>query len=517
MNIFYKKRSGSVSIFLAMILLFTLSVVFILAEGIRQLAIKQETKIISHTSRDYLESIYQKNLWDDYGILAVDMSLGRDSDNLSGIEKKLIKSMEKNGNPYIDDGIDFIRAIPSSCSIDDYGLLTDNNGSAFIRLAAQKEFETIPLKTVDELMNLVNKGKTGATADDTMMQDIENGEKALQDIEKEKTKSKEPNGKSELANSSEKTDQEQSKNKYTEKQWGDTEDPMKTAKDQKGKETLSFFLPKGKKVSDKVMSTDNILEKRIIEKGTKEVESPSAINQVMFNEYIMDRMSSYSDEKETTGLKYEVEYILGGSGSDGENLKKIINQILIFRESENVLAIFKDPIKNGDAGSLAISIAGASANPILIEAVKTGIIAGWAYAESVLDVRAIMDGKKVPLIKTQTEWTSELTSLPTLLRDGAQAKSVESGLSYESYIRFLMYFKAEKTAAYRTMDIIENSLSQLEGMENIRMDRLLYSARIRMEYKADTIFPIFTDVPELIKGYAYQRDEEMTYLRKKTG
>ena len=67
MNIFYKKRSGSVSIFLAMILLFTLSVVFILAEGIRQLAIKQETKIISHTSRDYLESIYQKNLWDDYG------------------------------------------------------------------------------------------------------------------------------------------------------------------------------------------------------------------------------------------------------------------------------------------------------------------------------------------------------------------------------------------------------------------------------------------------------------------
>ena len=89
--------------------------------------------------------------------------------------------MEKNGNPYIDDGIDFIRAIPSSCSIDDYGLLTDNNGSAFIRLAAQKEFETIPLKTVDELMNLVNKGKTGATADDTMMQDIENGEKALQE------------------------------------------------------------------------------------------------------------------------------------------------------------------------------------------------------------------------------------------------------------------------------------------------------------------------------------------------
>ena len=59
MKIFYRKRNGSVSIFLAMILLFTLSVVFILAEGIRQLAIKQETKIISHTSRDYLESIYE--------------------------------------------------------------------------------------------------------------------------------------------------------------------------------------------------------------------------------------------------------------------------------------------------------------------------------------------------------------------------------------------------------------------------------------------------------------------------
>ena len=512
MKIFYRKSNGSVSIFLAMIMLFTLSVVFVLAESIRQLAIKQETQIISHTSRDYLESIYQKNLWDDYGILAVDMSLGRDNNNLAGIEEKIIKYMEKNGNPAIDNGTDFIRAIPASCSIDDYGVLTDNNGAAFVRLAAQKEFETIPLKTVDELMNLVNEGESGATADDTMMQDIEKGEKSLQEIEKTKDKVSDDNNENHNV-TDEDTDQKKNKSKYIEKQWGDTEDPMKTAKDQKGKESIAFFLPKGRSVSDKVMSTDCILEKREVEKGTKEVESPGAVNRVMFNEYIMDRMSSYSNEKETTGLKYEVEYILGGSGSDGENLKKVINQILIFREAENVSAIVRDPIKNGDAGSLALSIAGASANPVLIEAVKAGIIAGWAYVESVLDVRAIMDGKKVPLIKTPAEWTSDITSLPALLKEGAQAKSVSKGLSYDSYIRFLLYFKGQKTAAYRTMDLIEKSLSQLEGMENIRMDRLLYSGKIRMEYKADTIFPIFTDVPELIKGYAYQREEEMTYIR----
>jgi hypothetical protein len=63
------------------------------------------------------------------------------------------------------------------------------------------------------------------------------------------------------------------------------------------------------------------------------------------------------------------------------------------------------------------------------------------------------------------------------------------------------------------MDIIEESLHEKKGFENIRMDRMLYACDVRIEYKADTIFPIYTDVPELVNGYAYQREEQMTYIR----
>jgi hypothetical protein len=511
MNFFVRKSNGSVSIFLSMILLFTLSVVFILSEGVRQLAIKQETKIVSHASRDYLESIYLKDLWDEYGILSVDMSLGSNSNNLIGLEEKLMQFIQKNENPEIDNGTDFLRTTPASCSIDAYGVLTDNEGAPFIRLAAQKEFESIPMEAVDKLMDAVNEGKEGASAEDTLLNDIEKGEKALKDIEKIKETNANKSGKETNPSEIEKT--EKNTSKYPEKDWADTEDPMKTAKNHKGKETLSLFIPEGKDVSNASISVDNMLEKRSISKGTIEADDPGIVNRVMFNEYLMDRLSSYSNEKETGTLKYELEYVLEGTGSDTENLKKVINKIMIFREAQNVTAIVADPVKNSDAGSLAVSIAGVSANPILIEAVKAGIIAGWAYVESVLDVRALMDGKKVPLLKNSTEWTSNLKSLPDLIQGRAQAKSVERGLSYDSYTRFLLYFKGQKWAAYRAMDIIEESLHEKKGFENIRMDRMLYACDVRIEYKADTIFPIYTDVPELVNGYAYQREEQMTYVR----
>ena len=40
---------------------------------------------------------------------------------------------------------------------------------------------------------------------------------------------------------------------------------------------------------------------------------------------------------------------------------------------------------------------GASVNPAIIEAVKYGILAAWAYVESVLDIRALLDGDKIKI------------------------------------------------------------------------------------------------------------------------
>lgn len=57
--------------------------------------------------------------------------------------------------------------------------------------------------------------------------------------------------------------------------------------------------------------------------------------------------------------------------------------------------------------ALGAIIGGITLTPEVIEGVEKGILAAWAFCESVLDLRALLDGDKIPLIKgSDTSWTS---------------------------------------------------------------------------------------------------------------
>ena len=72
-----------------------------------------------------------------------------------------------------------------------------------------------------------------------------------------------------------------------------------------------------------------------------------------------------------------------------------VDRLLLIRDGLNMASIMSMPDKQAEAEALAIAMAGASVNPAIIEAVKYGILAAWAYVESVLDIRALLDGDKI--------------------------------------------------------------------------------------------------------------------------
>ena len=92
-------------------------------------------------------------------------------------------------------------------------------------------------------------------------------------------------------------------------------------------------------------------------------------------------------------------------------------------------------------------MAGFTVNPAIVEAVKYGLLAGWAYCESVLDLRTLMDGGKIPIIKSDETWTSGLAGISSLLSGRAKAKSSDIGLDYKGYIGGLLMFQAKKSGA----------------------------------------------------------------------
>ena len=111
--------------------------------------------------------------------------------------------------------------------------------------------------------------------------------------------------------------------------------------------------------------------------------------QFFFHEYLIKYLGCFGREKEDGALDYQLEYLLGGKEDDIANLRITANRICLLRESANVLYLYSDDVKSGQADALAAVIAFLTGAPEVKDLIKTSIILGWAYAESIYDVKML--------------------------------------------------------------------------------------------------------------------------------
>ena len=132
---------------------------------------------------------------------------------------------------------------------------------------------------------------------------------------------------------------------------------------------------------------------------------------VLFYQYLVNYLGNYVEKKQDRVLEYELEYVLGGKRNDADNLKIVVSELLAMREPLNMASLTASSQRQSEAMALAVTLAGVSANPAVIEAVKYGILVAWAFAESVLDVRTLLSGGKITMIKSDADWTSNVHML----------------------------------------------------------------------------------------------------------
>lgn len=94
----------------------------------------------------------------------------------------------------------------------------------------------------------------------------------------------------------------------------------------------------------------------------------------------------------------------------------------------------------------------------------------WSYAESVKDIRILLDGNKVPVLKTEETWNTPLSKLVSFSSCLNEYKVIEEGICYEDYLRFFLYKQPEKELLRRFMDICEMDIRVTEGNEYFQMD-----------------------------------------------
>ena len=86
------------------------------------------------------------------------------------------------------------------------------------------------------------------------------------------------------------------------------------------------------------------------------------------------------------------------------------------------------------------------------------IMAVWALGEALLDVRCLLEGKRVPVFKNGTDWKLDLAGLLEMGRSGSLTDGEGgngSGTDYKGYLRILIFGGYDTDLVYRMMDVMQ--------------------------------------------------------------
>lgn len=463
---------GSITLFLALTLTIILSLIFSLLEAARVQAL---VKIARRDLQLRLESAfgrYHVPMWDNYHMLFLDGKDAKGQFNLSVLEGILMEeaSLEQKERGFYQISL-------KNIEIEKYALATDQKGKFFREQACRAMKEKLAAQTADRIKGILKQGevleKDSHEAEEKWKQAQEAAEKA-----KEAAEAAKKDGEGEAA----KTAREAEKKL--------PENPMDFVSLWKKSPILTLVVENSSQISPKSISQKNSIQNRKLETGNLEKAGKETLEKLWLIQYLNTYFSCQSGAGAGGGdshaLDYELEYCIGGKETDSQNLEQAVNRLLLLREAGNFATIMQDSGKQALAMEIAAAAVGFTGLPPLIQAVQVGILLGWSYMESILDVRHLLAGGKVPLIKEVSQWQSDVSLGQKALEQ--DTKQEEQGLDYREYLQILLLSVKEDTLVYRAMDVMEQNIRLLPGEETFAMDHMIQGVEAETVSGADSMF-----------------------------
>lgn len=430
---------GELTAFLSLVFLLLLGLVGAVLESASIQVMKNEKRADAGRAAESIFAEYQRELLEEYGIFALEGSY--ETGNMS--EANILNRLSLYGAENMEKDIEKIK------------YLTDENGREFYRQAVRFERIRTGAAVLDEFTGKLSVWKE-------------------QDQKSEKYEKVNAETRNELERM---LDQEESG-------LPSENNPLEQISDLKAGSMLKIVLPKGFSLSQKAVGAAQLVSHRELKKGygTFAEEQGNAGDTIFFNLYLLDQFGNAANPKEGRALAYELEYLLEGKESDAANLEAVTNKICLFRVAANYGYLLTDTEKQAEAEALAGTLCMLFISPEIIPVVKQALLLAWAYGESVMDVRTLLVGKKVPLIKSRESWQLSLSALMKLgeegeLRDGRDA---EDGYSYEKYLQALLFLEKKEVLTMRALDLVEQNLRVGKGLTWFQADQCVTAAGFAM-------------------------------------
>lgn len=453
-----KGENAYLTIYLALCITLILALCLTLIEGVRRNGARLETAIAAEISLQSVLAEYHRELFYQYNIFAVDSSYGTDLPGKINTERRLEYYLEKNLS-FKDVFLgalfyrDFFALSPEKISVTKVSVLTDGGGAVFRSCAADAVRDDVGLNLLTELQDWLRVIEVNGLEERDVEEEMSSLDGEIQEYD------------------------------GMEFDIGEDEpyilsvmNPAGNLEAQRRKGILKLVLEEDSELSGNVIQTEGLILDRMsrgqVNRGNIATEPVSEeeklLERFLFQEYLLRYMGHYGEESDEDALRYQIEYLVTEGESDVENLRSVLKKICVIREAANTLYLYSDSEKCGMAELAASLVCNLAMVPELAPVLEAAILLGWAYAESIYDLKTLLAGGRVPLLKDAETWHYGLDS--ALSGELDEREDTGIGLSYEDYLRIFMMCTDADTLTARAMNMVEADIRLTPGNGSFRLD-----------------------------------------------
>ena len=476
------KKDGYITVYLSLMIVLMLSFIIALTEGIRVQTIRFQTECVMDIGITSIFAEYHRELLEQYGLFAIDMSYGSSSAEEENVKSRLLQYMNMNfiapGQNRISNYKDLTAVHADNAQLSKITYLSDERGEVLRYQILQYMKEQTGLSYVEDILEPESF--------------LQNDEK-YQSLEKKKSNSYER-----IRNIL------KSLNDCRQPEEGEIsiENPAERVEEMKSSFLLDLAVKDSEKLLYNKVTLSRYLSHRDYVEGAglwEEQLSPQKVgNRQLLRQYLFEKCGYFNALKKNSSLGYQLEYLLYGNSDDTENLNDMAKQLLKVRYVINAAYLFENSAKTNEAAALAATVTTGIGSPQLTEAVKTTILFAWCYAESVQDLRILFDGNNVAGTKSDSTWNVSLNELLQFSATLDSYYSPQKGVSYSDYLSDFLLEKDESVLLMRLMDIMEMDIQKILGNQGFQMDSCIYQLKANVNVSSKY-------------GYGYSIAREYSY------
>lgn len=458
-----KEKKGEITVFLALVLTILISVLFTVIETARINAIQFQTECVADMALQSALAEYNRELLEQYELFFIETGYGTKEAGYILLEQHLRDYMQNNLQTeqeiWSTDCRDLLQLHAESVAVTKATGAADGDGAVLLKRAVEYMLQKNGMVDLSDILDNARITKQQGLLEDTMEKKRRKNEAAIDNVD---TSVEDEDGK---------------RRKIP------INNPADAVNSRRGSVGILRLVTKGEVISDTEVNLKDYLSHRgYEEKDGFLLKSSGAVmgEDVLFQKYLMEMCGNYVKRKSNSRLSYQTEYVLCGNSTDYENLKEVVNRLLVLRETANFTYLMSDASKQAEAESLALTLSAVILFPELKDLIKLSILIAWAYAESVNDVRILLSGGKVALWKSSHTWRMGLKDALRLKMSTEGTGSDETGLSYEAYLHILLALTDKRERNLRFMDVIEMDIRQTDGNEHFQIDHCIDAFTVEM-------------------------------------